>query len=217
MDHHLLLEHDLRKAAAPLFPDQPSVRGLELLQRFGARDQPLRIGISGHLDQRAVELDAPAAAHPCRLERRDDCAGSTKLVVAWRENAVDNGRMRRIDQAFGDIAEAPRPACFALHALGVAERVRTVDRDDARGAALDDEALPAISELEAVPARSAPRSAARSSDAIRQPTVRRLTAAIAAVCTRPRASSMLGSSAVNPSGVPFSRSRRETSWSSLTT
>ena len=60
--------------------------------------------------------------------------------------------MRGVDQAFGDIAEPPRPARLAFDALGIAERVGAIDGDDTGGAAFDDETLPAIGELKAVPA-----------------------------------------------------------------
>src|SRR5579872_5676769 len=58
--------------------------------------------------------------------------------------------MRRVDKALRDIAQSPRPARIALEASTVAERIGTIDSDDAAGDTFDEKALPAIGKLERV-------------------------------------------------------------------
>src|ERR1700752_1645077 len=131
---------------------QPLVASLTPLQRLGARDQPLRIGVGRHLDQRAIKLDAATAAFARSLEGQDDFAGAAELVFIRREYAVDDGGMCGIDQTFRDIVEPPSPTRLPFETFGIAERIGTVDRHDAGGPAEDDESLLAISKLQSFPA-----------------------------------------------------------------
>lgn len=60
--------------------------------------------------------------------------------------------MRGIDQALCGVTQLSRPDRIAFDACSVAPGVGTVDRDDIGGATFDDEALPRVSELQAIAA-----------------------------------------------------------------
>src|SRR6516165_849328 len=90
---------------------------LELAHRLAAREQAFGVAVGRQFHQRTIQFDAGLAPGAGRFERRDDVTGMSDLLITRGQDRVDDGGMRRLDQALCDVAQSPRPERIAPHTL----------------------------------------------------------------------------------------------------